>query len=147
MAQLKSSLSRIRTLKPWNRLHSVMSRHILSRIFSVIKAHKSFIQVNSFCNRQWKFKHSNPNRLTMIIFLKIYRKRITRCHHNVYRNRINLCTQLSDSILFQKTWAALHLVLTRQLTRHFEVLLLPVLNSMVSRTWLIRDDSNKVRII
>ena len=147
MAKLRSSLSWIRTLKARNNLHRVMSRCILSRIFLVIKALKFFIQVNSFCNRQSKFKHSNLNRLMMIISLKIYRKRIIKCPHNAYRNRISPCTQHSASILFQKTWVAQPLVQTRQLTRHFEVLLLPVLNSMVSRTWLIKDDSNKVRII
>ena len=147
MAKLKSSLTWIKTHKARNNLHRVMSRCILSRIFLVIKVLKSFIQVNSFCNRQSKFKHSNLNHLTMIICPKIYRKRIIRCHPNAYRNRISLCMQHSASILFQKTWVAQHLVQTRQLTRHFEVLLLPVLNSMVSRTWLIKDDSNKVRII
>ena len=147
MAKLRSTVSWIRTLKARNNLHRVMSKCILSRIFLVIKALKFFIQVNSFCNRQSKFKHSNLNRLMMIISLKIYRKRIIRCPHNAYRNRISPCTQHSASILFQKTWVAQPLVQTRQLTRHFEVLLLPVLNSMVSRTWLIKDDSNKVRII
>ena len=147
MAMLRPSLSWFRTLKARNNLHRVMSRCILSRNFLVIKVLKHFIQVNSFCNRQWKFKHNNLNRLMMITSLKIYRKRIIKCHHNAYRSRISLCTQHSASILFQKTWVAQPLVQTRQLTRHFEVLLLPVLNSMVSRTWLIKDDSNKVRIL